>query len=121
MWYFTFGTGFFECREKFCDFAFEIIVWCHSENNDPHHLKSESFLKGEPDFENTEHILTHLVLNDLMDSAYFINVSQLFTKGAHHRNISLELIAQNLFHQDPSSRDISLNSVYIYIYIYIYV
>ena len=47
-----------------------------------------------------------------MDSAYSTNVSQLFTKGSHHRNISLVLITQNLFHQGPASRDISLNSKY---------
>ena len=34
----------------------------------------------------------------------------IFTKGSHHRNNSLVLIIQNMFHQDPSSRDISLNS-----------
>ena len=44
-----------------------------------------------------------------MDSAYSKKVSELFTKGSHHRNISLVLITQNLFHQGPSSRDISLN------------
>jgi len=48
-----------------------------------------------------------------MDSAYSTKVSQLFTKVSHHRNISLVLITQNVFHQGPSSRDISLNSKYI--------
>jgi hypothetical protein len=47
-----------------------------------------------------------------MDSAYSTKVSELFTKGSHHRNISLVLITQNLFHQRPSVRDISLNSKY---------
>ena len=45
-----------------------------------------------------------------MDSAYRTKVSKLFTKGSHHCNISLVLITQNVFHQGPSSRDISLNS-----------
>ena len=48
-----------------------------------------------------------------MDSAYSTKVSQLFTKGSHLRNISLVLITQNMFHEGPSSRDISLNSKYI--------
>jgi hypothetical protein len=43
-------------------------------------------------------------------------VSELFTKGSHHRNNSLVLITQNLFHQGPSSRDISLNSKYIVVF-----
>jgi len=91
-------------------------VWCRSENNAPHHLKKLSFIKGVPDFENPENIPTLTVLNDLMHTAYSTNVSQLFTKGSHHRNISLILITQNLFHQGPSSRDISLNGKYIVVF-----
>jgi hypothetical protein len=47
-----------------------------------------------------------------MDAAYSGKVSQLFTKGSHHRNICLVLITQNMFRQVPSSRVISLNSIY---------
>jgi len=48
-----------------------------------------------------------------VDSAYSTKVSELFSKGSHHRNISVVLITQNLFHQGPSSFDISLNSKYV--------
>ena len=95
---------------------FESNVWCHSENNARHHLKNVSFLEGSPDFDNAENVPTIIVLDDLMDSAYSTKVSQLFTKGSHHRNISLLLITQNLFHKGPSSRDISLNSKYIVVF-----
>jgi hypothetical protein len=77
-----------------------------SENNAPRHLKNVTFIKGVPGFENPENVPTLIVLDDLMDSAYSTNISQLFTKGSHHNNISLVLITQNLFHQGPSSRDI---------------
>jgi len=96
--------------------VFKNIVWCHSENNVPHHLKNVSFVKGVPDFENPENIPTLIVLDDLMDSAYSTKVSELFTKESHHSNISLVLITQNFFHQGPSSRDISLNSKYIVVF-----
>jgi hypothetical protein len=43
-------------------------------------------------------------------------VSQLFTKGSHHHNISVVLITQNLFYQGPSTRDISLNTKYIVVF-----
>jgi len=66
-----------------------------------------------PDFENPENVPTLIVLDDLMDAAYSKKMSELFTKGSHHRNINLVLITQNVFHQGPSSRDISLNSKYI--------
>jgi len=51
-----------------------------------------------------------------MDSVYSTRVSQLFTKGSHHRNVSLVLVTQNMFHQGPSSHDISLNSKYIVVF-----
>jgi len=54
-----------------------------------------------PDFENPENVPTLIVLDDLMDSAYSEKLSEIFTKGSHHRNISLVLITQNLFHQGP--------------------
>ena len=66
-----------------------------------------------PDFDNPENVPTLIVLDDLMDSAYSKKVSELFTKGSHHRNIRLVLITQTLFHLGPSSRDISLNCKYI--------
>jgi len=112
----TFVIKLLECREQLCDVVFENIVWCHSENNAPHHLKNVTFVKGVPDFENPENVPTNIVLDDLMDSAYSTKVSQLFTKGSHHHNISLGLITQNLFHQGPPSTDISLNSKYIVVF-----
>jgi len=52
----------------------------------------------------------HIVSDDLMDSAYSINVNELFTKGSHYRNFILVLTTQNVFHQGLRSRNISLNS-----------
>jgi hypothetical protein len=91
-------------------------VWCHSENNAPHYLNNVSFVKGVPEFNNPENLPSLIVLDDLMDSAFSSKVSELFTNRSHHRNISLILITQNLFHQGPSSRDISLNSMYIAVF-----
>jgi len=68
-----------ECREQLCDIVFHNIVWCHSENNVPHHLKNVSFVKGVLDFENPENVPTLIVLDDLMDSAHSTKVSELFT------------------------------------------
>ena len=92
------------------------ILCGFSENNALHHLKSVTFVKGVPDFENSENVPTLIVLDFLMDSAYSTKVSQLFIKGSQHRNISLVVITQNLFQQSPSSRDISLNYKYIVVF-----
>jgi hypothetical protein len=59
-----------QCREHLCDTAYDNIVWCHSENNAPHHLKDVSFVKGAPGFDNPKNVPTLIVLDDLMDSAY---------------------------------------------------
>src|SRR5215469_16110157 len=112
----TFVIRLLQCREQLCDIVYENIVWCHSENNAPHQLENVSFVKGVPEFDNPDHFPTVFVLDDLMDSAYSTKVSELFTKRSHHRNISLILITQNLFHQGRSSRDISLNSKYITVF-----
>jgi len=95
----TFVIRLIECREQFCDFVYDNIAWCHSENNSPHHLKNVPILKGVLNFENPENVPTLIVLVDLMDSAYSTKVSELFTKGSHHRNIILVLITQKLFRQ----------------------
>jgi len=48
----TFVIRLLECREQLFDVVFENIVWCHGENNDTHHLKNVTFVKGVSDFEN---------------------------------------------------------------------
>ena len=112
----TFVIRLLECREQLCVIGFKNIVWFRSENYASHHLQNGSFIKGVPQFHNPENVPKVIVLNDLMDCAYSTKFSELFTKGSHHCNISLVLITQNLFHQVPSSRDISLNSKYIVVF-----
>jgi len=43
-------------------------------------------------------------------------VCLLFTRGSHHRNISVILITQNLFHQGRNFKDISLNAKYFVLF-----
>ena len=51
-----------------------------------------------------------------MTSAYTKAVCELFTKGSHHRNLSVILITQNVFHQGKFCRDISLNCKYLVLF-----
>jgi hypothetical protein len=64
-----------ECRKQLCDIAFKNTVWCHSENNSPHHLQNVSFVKVVPEFEKTEKP-TRIVLDDLMEYAYSTKLSE---------------------------------------------
>ena len=53
-----------------------------------------------------------IILDDLLNEVYLKDVCDLFTKGSHHRNISVIVITQNVFHQGRFCRDISLNGKY---------
>jgi ABC-type antimicrobial peptide transport system ATPase subunit len=55
-----------------------------------------------------------IIIDDLMQEAANQSfISNLFTRGSHHRNISVILITQNFFMKGSESRNISLNSQYI--------
>ena len=69
-------------------------------------LAKRFIVNGLPEFEYAENEPTLIVLDDLMDSVYSTKVIELFTKGSYHRNISVVLTTQNVFHEGPSSRDI---------------
>lgn len=55
-----------------------------------------------------------VVIDDLMtELGGDKNLANLFTKGSHHLGISVIFIVQNVFHQAPQMRTISLNSHYM--------
>ena len=75
-----------------------------------------TFHKGLPnlnDFDGREPTL--LVIDDLMNEADG-SVANLFTKGSHHRNISVVFLVQNLFHRNKHIRTISLNAHYMVLF-----
>lgn len=43
-------------------------------------------------------------------------ILDLFTKGCHHKNISVIFMTQNIFHKGQNQRDLSLNSNYLDLY-----
>ena len=55
---------------------------------------------------------TVLIVDDSMQEIDE-NILNIFTWGSHHRNISIILILQNLFHKNRFLRTISLNAQYI--------
>ena len=56
-----------------------------------------------------------LIIDDQM-SETDVTVSNLFTKGSHHRNVSVVYIVQNLFGKNRFMRTISLNSHYLVLF-----
>lgn len=83
-------------------------------------MKNVSFIKGLPEkiIDNVENEIPQwLIIDDLMNEASNSKlISELFTKGSHHRNLSIILIVQNLFVKGSESRNISLNSQYIVLF-----
>jgi hypothetical protein len=95
------------------------ILWCYGEKNAKLSLQSVcgkriQYYEGVPeDFENEEGKTALIILDDLLTQVYSEKVCTLFTKDCHHRNISVKLKTQNLFHKGPYWRDISLNTKYL--------
>ena len=103
----------------------ENIIWCYGEFQPVYvelsqalpHLK---FIQGFPE-DLDVHIdkakRNLIILDDLMSEiGNDKRVTALFTKGSHHKNLSVILILQNLFHQSKEMRTISLNSHYLVIF-----
>lgn len=72
-------------------------------------LPSEDFVDT---FADGEHNI--IILDDLMDQVVNNkNVQHLFTRGSHHRNLTIIFINQNMFAQGQCSRTLNLNTHYI--------
>ena len=58
-----------------------------------------------------------IVLDDLMtQSGGDKRIADLFTKGSHHRILTVIYVVQNIFHQGRETRNISLNGHYIVLF-----
>ena len=76
------------------------------------------FCEGLPrpeDYSNDPLSPKLVIIDDLMrESSSCDAIVDLFTKDSHHKNLSVILISQNLFHQ--GQRNISLNANYIVVF-----
>ena len=54
--------------------------------------------------------------DQMIDASKDKRIVNFFTRGSHHRNLSVIYIVQNLFHQGKGSRSISLNSHYLVLF-----
>jgi hypothetical protein len=95
------------------------ILYCFSEYQPAtfdSYRNRVQFYKGLPPTDVFDGLVpTLVILDDLMDEVDQ-SVVDLFTKVSHHRNLSVVLIAQNLFQKSRHARTISLNSHYMVLY-----
>ena len=93
------------------------IIWSYGEWQPAYQslLDKVDFVQGLPDLPlySVEPLL--LVIDDQMHGVDQ-RISSLFTKGSHHRNLSVIYIVQNLFDQHKEHRTISLNAHYLVIF-----
>jgi GTPase SAR1 family protein len=104
-----------------CDPAPERITYFYGEYQEIFSLMTEvNFIQGLPEnmIEKFDGLQTEwIIIDDLMfESTNSKVVCELFTKGSHHRNLSVILIVQNFFTRGRESRNISLNSQYIVLF-----
>jgi len=99
------------------------VIWCFDEHQQLYdkvlnEIDRVNFHKG---LINIEDIKTEdqkarvIIIDDLMREADD-RVADMFTKGSHHRNLSVIFISQNLFNQGKGKRDISLNAHYMIVF-----
>ena len=105
----------------------EKIVWCYSQWQ-PAYMEmlvtvpNIEFVKGIPTaLEQDAYFSVNkrnlIVFDDQMiDAGKDQRIVNLFTRGSHHRNLSVVYIVQNVFHQGRGSRSISLNSHYLVLF-----
>ena len=103
------------------------IIWCYGQWQPSYFdmmriMPGIEFNEGIPDdIDNADYLDVSqrnlIVLDDLMaQSGKDKRISDLFTKGSHHRNLSIIYIVQNIFHQGKEMRNISLNAHYIVLF-----
>ena len=80
------------------------IIWCYSEQSAVPRQQLAALRKnvqiheGVPEnFENVQGKPCLFILDDLLNEVYSRDMCDVFTKGTHHRNLSVILITQNFF------------------------
>ena len=79
-------------------------------------MTNVEFIKGLPSLSSYDGKKNVLVIMDDLMSEINTEISDFFTKGAHHKNLSIIYICQNIFHQNRAQRTINLNSQYLILF-----
>lgn len=93
------------------------VIWSYGEWQSvyrqlPSHVE---LVEGIPDLPEHSKGSMLLVVDDQMTEVDQ-RITRLFTKGSHHRNISIIYIIQNLFNKNKEHRTISLNAHYLVVF-----
>ena len=93
------------------------IIWHYGEWQTLYErMDNVEFVEGLPDLKNIDPTFRHLIIIDDLMAEADKRISNLFTKGSHHRNVSVLHLMQNLFDRNKESRTMSLNAHYMVLF-----
>ena len=103
----------------------ERILWCFGQwqplyEDHQKRIPWIEFVHGIPGYLNSPQFINPgkqnlIIFDDLMTEAKSDQrIADLFTKGSHHRNISIVYLTQNMFPQGKACRNIALNTQYLF-------
>ena len=119
------GSGKTSFVEKLLKFLPEMItplvdevLFCYGEWQQCYNRmgKGVRFTEGLPDLERLLPGRRRLMIIDDLMNETDSRITRLFTKGSHHRDMSVIHIVQNLFNKNKEQRTINLNSHYIVLF-----
>ena len=102
-------------KGSFIDPPPDRIVWCYGEWQDLYGTLPGIDLVEGLDIHTDPNQRTVVITDDLMHVTDE-HVSKLFTKGSHHRDLSVIYLVQNLFGKNKEHRTISLNAHYMVVF-----
>jgi len=97
------------------------IIWVYGEWQDdyeearslyPHIEFVKDWNEGIYDSINKDEKNLVIIDDQMVNAGKSTGLSDLFTKGAHHKNLTVIYLVQNIFNQSKSQRTVSLNSHY---------
>lgn len=93
------------------------VIWCYGVYQKLYaEMANITFHEGIPSNLN-QYTNAVIIIDDLMSElGNDSKLTKLFTKGSHHRNVSVIFIVQNIFHKGKEMREISLNSHYLVLF-----
>jgi len=97
----------------------EKIIWYYSEHQ-PDLVRElgsmVEFKEGCPEMNEFDGTQPTLVIIDDLMSECGDQIGKMFTKGSHHRNLSIWFLVQNFFHHNKELRTITLNAQYVILF-----
>ena len=114
----TWVANLITCQKDMIDPAPEHVIWFYGEWQPLYDTLSGivEFREGLADLSTLNGNKRTLVIIDDLMTETDKSVSNLFTKGSHHRNLSVLHLVQNVFDKNKHTRTISLNAHYLVIF-----